>query len=108
MAGYAQPNRRGYDLSRRQIIKEAIFSGIKEQAADCGPPAISVLRDLLSSDNERIKLAAAIDLADRAGLKPKAQAEIEIKDDRTDSEIEASIKAALEELEINGGNDRTH
>lgn len=109
-AGYAEKHAKGagYRLLKIENVKEALAVALRDQAINCGPAAIAVLKELLTSENERIKLTAAQDLADRSGLKAVQKNEIEISDRRTAEEIEADIAARMEELGMTSGTDTHH
>ncbi len=104
-AGYSEHTARqqAYYLLRKPHIQAAVNEGVKSQMARYAPAAIKRLVELTQSENERVALSAAADLADRAGLKPKQETELTLKDDRSDDELLASIRAKMSELGINGG-----
>jgi phage terminase small subunit len=65
------------------------------------PFAISTIRKLAEeAESEQVKLQACKELLDRAGFKLAERHEFILKDERTSEEIEASIRAHLEELGI--------
>ena len=103
-AGYAEKSVRttGWKLSREhEGCRAYIAELIKDNTIAHGPAALKVLYELLESDNDSVKLKAAMDLADRSGLKAVEKKEIILTDERTDSELQASIDAAMEELGLN-------
>ena len=88
-----------HNLLKLPHVQAEVDKQIRVQMAQHGPAALARIKELMESDNPQVALKAAMDYADRAGLKPPDKHEITYTDERTDEEITASINAHIAELE---------
>lgn len=99
-AGYSKGSapRRGYENLRLKVVQDAILTRQKEKMASSGVMAMHVIEYLaLEGKTHGIRLAAAKDLADRTGWKPKEQIEV------TTTMSPEDRRARIAELEIRLG-----
>lgn len=102
-AGYA---RSAHEASRfAKTYAKEIASHMADHIGDHAPQAFQVIIELMNNVNEKgsIRLKAAQDVLDRAGLGANKKVELTTKDasDMTSEEIRQSITSMLEELSIN-------
>ncbi len=99
-AGYVEKHAKttGWGLLQQPHIQEEISLQLKQQMAQHGPIAMARIKQLMSSENDRVALAAAVSYAEFAGLKPRNQTELIVTDDRSDDELAAAIVSLQAEL----------
>ena len=85
-------------LGRTEAV-EYLHKLLLQSLTGDAPFAISAIRKLAEdADSEQVRLQACKELLDRAGFKLAERHELILRDERSDEEIEASIRAHLSEL----------
>lgn len=105
-AGYAMSNAGSQRVTACRILKrpealEFLHKLLLQTLTADAPFAIGTIRHLAEkAESEQVRLQACKELLDRAGFKLAERHELILKDERSDDELEASIRAHLAELGI--------
>ena len=101
-AGYsdASARQRAYELIQKPEVHRAIEDLSRKRIAAGAPGALDCLAWLMkNATNESVRLNAAARWLEFGGYKPSEKHEHVFKDERTDEELDATIRALAEELE---------
>lgn len=101
-AGYSEASarQRAHEQLQKPEIQRAIDELSRKRVASGAPGALDNLEWLMkNATTEAVRLNAAVRWLEFAGYKPSEKHEHTFKDERTDEELDATIRALAEELE---------